>query len=194
MASASPVQVKLHRDTPPSRYAAIAAVATALGASAGALVTRRRARHRDDQRDDFTTTYPVTRDGADQKEPSALVQRIDRFQQARSYVAFPVAVAKKFGDDAAGNLAALIAYYGFLSLFPLLLALTTVLATVLVGHPHLQERILDSALAQFPVIGDQIRQNVHSLHRSGIALAVGVAGALWGGMGVMKAAGNAMDD
>ena len=68
------------------------------------------------------------------------------------------------------------------------------LATVLADHPQLQERILDSALAQFPVIGDQIRENVNSLDRSGVALAIGIIGALWGGMGVMKAAGNAMDD
>src|SRR2546421_542909 len=83
-----------------------------------------------------------------------------------------LAVAKKFGDDSAGNLAALMAYYGFLSLFPLLLALTTVLATVLGSHPDLQRRILNSALTQFPVIGEQIRSNVHSLHGSGVALGV----------------------
>lgn len=123
-----------------------------------------------------------------------LVRRIDAFQQARPWAAFPLAVVKKFGDDSAGNLAALIAYYGFLSLFSLLLVLTTVLGTVLAGHPELQRRILSSALSEFPVIGDQLRTNVRSLHGSGAALVAGVAGALWGGMGVMKAAGNAMDD
>jgi YihY family inner membrane protein len=123
-----------------------------------------------------------------------VLRRLDRFQQRRPAAGFPIAVAKKFADDEAGSLAALIAYYGFLSMFPLLLALTTILARVLQDNPELQARILDSTLSQFPVIGDQIRQNVHSLRGSGVALAVGVGGALWGGMGVMRTAGNAMDE
>jgi membrane protein len=202
MASPSPVQVKVHHDTPPSRFAAIAAAAGAVGASLGALAAHRAGRdHHNGNGDDSARQRSaddvlgeVHSHGGSRKKPNKLVQRIDAYQQRHSFVGFPFAVAKKFGDDAAGNLAALVAYYGFLSLFPLLLALTTVLATVLADHPHLQERILDSALAQFPVIGDQIRENVNSLNRSGVALAVGIAGALWGGMGVMKAAGNAMDD
>jgi uncharacterized BrkB/YihY/UPF0761 family membrane protein len=47
------------------------------------------------------------------------------------------AVVKKFSDDQAGQLAALIAYYGFLSLFPLLLVMVTVLGFVLQGDPQL---------------------------------------------------------
>ena len=53
-----------------------------------------------------------------------LLRRADKQQQQRAWIAFPYAVMKKFGDDQAGNLAALIAYYGFLSLFPLMLAPT----------------------------------------------------------------------
>jgi YihY family inner membrane protein len=196
--SASPVQVKVHHDTPPSRFAAVAAAATAVGASVGALVARRAAKrpaqHTDGEANKVLGDVKESAAGGATKKPNKIVQRIDAYQQAHPFVGFPFAVAKKFGDDAAGNLAALIAYYGFLSLFPLLLALTTVLATLLAGQPQLQDRILDSALAQFPVIGDQIRENVNSLDRSGVALAVGIVGALWGGMGVMKAAGNAMDD
>ena len=52
-------------------------------------------------------------------------RRVDEFQQRHRFLAFPVAVIKKFGDDQGGNLSALIAYYGFLSLFPLLLVLFT---------------------------------------------------------------------
>jgi YihY family inner membrane protein len=61
------------------------------------------------------------------------------------------------------------------------------------GHQGLQQRVLDSALSQFPIIGDQIRSNIHSLSKSGVALALGIAGALWAGMAGMKAAQNAMD-
>ncbi|HXP58352.1 MAG TPA: hypothetical protein VN847_25555, partial [Streptosporangiaceae bacterium] len=62
------------------------------------------------------------------------IRAIDRFQQRRSGLAFPVAVWKKFSDDQAGNLAALISYYAFLSIFPLLLILFTVLNIVLRDH------------------------------------------------------------
>jgi YihY family inner membrane protein len=133
-------------------------------------------------------------DAVERRTSNALLVRVDEVQRRRPVFGLPFAVAKKFGEDSAGNLASLIAHYGFLSLFPLLLALTTVLGIVLADHPDLQRRVLDSALAQFPVIGDQIEQNIHSLNGSIFALVVGVGGALWGGMGVMKTAGNAMDE
>jgi membrane protein len=122
-----------------------------------------------------------------------IIQRIDSYQQRHPWIAFPVAVAKKFGDDRAGNLAALIAYYGFFSIFPLLLVLISLLGFVLRGNPDLQEAIVDSALAQFPVIGEQIRENV-SVLRSGVALGVGTLTALWAGLGVTQAAQVAMND
>jgi len=106
-----------------------------------------------------------------------------------------VAVSKKYGEDQAGHRAALLAYYGFLSLFPLLLVAVTVLGFMLQGHSDLGRRIVDSAVAQFPVIGDEISSTVgHSrLRGSGLALAVGAALALWGGLGVAEAAQAAMN-
>ena len=118
---------------------------------------------------------------------------VNRFQQQRPWLAFPYGVLKKFGEDRAGEQAALLAYYGFFSLFPLLLLAVTVLGMVLRNNPDLQERILSSALAQFPIIGDQIRENLGSLGRSGAALAIGLGGALWGGLAGVKALQNAMD-
>ena len=114
------------------------------------------------------------------------MDRFDRFQQRNRVLALPFAVIRKFGDDQAGNLAALLAYYGFFSLFPLLLVLVTVLGFVLAGRPELQQKILDSALAQFPVIGDQIGRDIGSIRGSGLALAIGVVGTLWGGLGVTQ--------
>ncbi len=122
------------------------------------------------------------------------VARIDRFQRGRAWTAIPVAVMKKFGDDRGGRWAALLAYYGFLSIFPLLLAFTTVLALVVGNDPELQQRILDSALAQFPILGDEIQRNLGALNGSWLALAIGVAVALWGGMGIVLALGDALDD
>jgi membrane protein len=121
------------------------------------------------------------------------MERLDRYQQGNRWLAVPFAVVRKFGDDQAGNLAAVLAYYGFFSLFPLLLVLVTVLGFVLASNPDLQRQIVDSALAQFPVIGDQIGKNVHSLTGSGMALAIGLIGTLWGGLGITQQAQNAMN-
>jgi YihY family inner membrane protein len=120
-------------------------------------------------------------------------ERLDRAVRGHAWVAFPYAVVKKFGEDRAGQQAALVAYYGFFSLFPLLLFATTMLGIVLHGHPALQQRVLESALSQFPIIGDEIRSNVSALPRSGAALVVGLAGALWGGLAGIKAVHGAMD-
>lgn len=122
-----------------------------------------------------------------------LLARGDEFQQAHLALGFPLAVVKKFGDDQAGNLAALIAYYGFFSLFPLLLVLVTVLGFVLSGNASLQHDILNSTFAQFPIIGDQLKTNVHSLNGSGVALVIGIVGTLYGGLGVCNAAQNAFN-
>ena len=64
-----------------------------------------------------------------------LLQAVDEFQQQHAWLAFPVAVWKKFGDDEAGNLAALIAYSALVAIFPLLLLLITVLDIVLKNNP-----------------------------------------------------------
>ena len=120
------------------------------------------------------------------------VRRADDVQRRKPFLAFPLAVLKKFGEDRAGQLAALIAYYGFFSLFPLLLAFVT-LSGMLFERSDMQDRLVDAALSQFPVIGDQLRRNVQELPDKGVALAIGIAGALWAGLAGIKAAQNAMD-
>lgn len=123
-----------------------------------------------------------------------LVRRVDDVQRARPLLAFPFAVVKKFGDDRASHLAALIAYYGFFSLFPLLLLFATVVAIVVRDDPDLRRRLLESALSQFPVVGTQIGESVNELTGSSFALIVGIVGALWSGTAVVAAAQQAMDD
>ncbi len=116
---------------------------------------------------------------------------LDRRQQHSRRLAFPAAVIKKFSDDQAGQLAALIAYYAFVSLFPLLLVLVTVLGFVLQGDPGEQKRILDGTLGQFPLVSDQLR--LQSLTGSSVGLAVGVIGSLLAGMGITGATQNAFN-
>jgi membrane protein len=118
---------------------------------------------------------------------------LDRYQRTHRWLGFLLAVIYKFSDDQGSYLAALMAYYGFLSLFPLLLLLVTILGFVLQGDPHLQSQLLDSALVQFPVLGVQLRDNVHSLRGSGAGLAVGVLLTLFGCLGVAGATQNALN-
>ena len=118
------------------------------------------------------------------------VHRFDQAQQQHAVLGFPLAVRRKYSDDRGRYLAATIAYYGFFSLFPLLLVLVTVLGYLLAGRPALQHRIAGSALAQLPVIGTQIQQ--HALNGNPLALTVGIVGALWTGIGVLLASEHAM--
>jgi|SRR5581483_6672070 len=120
-----------------------------------------------------------------------LLQRVDRFQQGHRIAGFLFATNKKYSDDQGGYLAAIIAYYGFFSLFPLLLVFTTILGYVLHGHPKAEHAVVNSALGQFPVIGPQLAHG--HLTGNAIALVVGSLGALWAGMGVFLAAQNAMN-
>jgi YihY family inner membrane protein len=120
-----------------------------------------------------------------------LYQSFDRFQQRHRMLGFPFAVFQKYGEDQGGYLAATISYYGFFSIFPLLLVFTTILGYVVEKNSSAYKSIVNSALAQFPVIGHQLQ--THSLSGSGLALAIGVVAALWAGMGVFMAAQNAMD-
>src|SRR4051794_18962500 len=85
------------------------------------------------------------------------IRVIDRRQQRTKGLSIVFAVIKKFGDDQAGGLAALVAYYAFFSIFPLLLVFVTVLGFVLQGDPSAQESVKSSVLGQFPIIGKQVQ-------------------------------------
>jgi len=136
----------------------------------------------------------AARDGAAQR----LLRRVDDVQRRHKALAFPFAVLKKFTDDRASQLAALIAYYGFFSLFPLLLVFATIASFVIKGNRELRERLLDSVLEQFPVVGTEIGRTidraVRQLSSSALALTVGIVGALWTGTAIVAAAQNAMDE
>jgi YihY family inner membrane protein len=124
---------------------------------------------------------------------SHLVASLDAFQRRHRWAGFPLAVLYKYADDQGGYLAALITYYGFLSLFPLLLLLVTILGFALHGDPHLQAKLLNSALAQFPLFGSQLRESVHARTGSGLGLVVGILGTLYGCLGAAQATQNALN-
>ncbi|MFG3224059.1 YihY/virulence factor BrkB family protein [Kitasatospora sp. NPDC048194] len=120
------------------------------------------------------------------------LRAVDRAQQRHTAPGLVVGVVKKYGDDRCGLLAALITYYGFVALIPLLLLLSTVLGFVLHGHPDVQRSVVNSALADFPIVGDQLRQNVHSVQGSGLALVIALLGLLYGTLGVAQVLQHAM--
>lgn len=107
----------------------------------------------------------------------------DNYQRRHKYLGFPYAVIKKYGDDEAGYQAALITYYGFWSLFPLLLVATTVLQIILKNNTALQDRILGSLEQYFPSFGNQLQGHIHTMHRSGLLLIVGIILTLYGARG-----------
>ncbi|MDQ2873415.1 MAG: YihY/virulence factor BrkB family protein [Actinomycetota bacterium] len=121
------------------------------------------------------------------------LRRADRFQQRHGILGVPWAVAQKFSNDQAGGKAALLAYYGLFAVFPLLLLLATILGFALPGNPALRDRLVDSALGNIPVIGEQLRSQVHPLEGNTVALVIGVAGTLYGSFGIGLAAQNAMN-
>jgi YihY family inner membrane protein len=121
-----------------------------------------------------------------------VVRRVDRTQQRVGPLAFVFGVVKKFGDDRGGLLCAMLAFYGFLSIFPLLLLLVTVLG-FLGGGPHsLTHRIEASAFAQFPLVGSRLSSNIHALHSGNVfGLVVGILVVLWGSQGALQTAQHA---
>ncbi len=123
------------------------------------------------------------------------VRTLDAWQQRHRLPAFALAVFKKFGDDQAGNLVALLTYYAFLATFPLLLALSAILGLVLKGDPSLQASIHNSALAEFPIIGTQLSSQVglSSLGHSLPALIIGIVGSILGGQGLGNALQNTLN-
>lgn len=120
-------------------------------------------------------------------------ERLDRYQRQHRWVAVPLSVIYKFADDQGAYLAGLITHYGFLSLFPLLLILSTTLGFLLPDNPDLQQQLIDSALVQFPIIGDQLTSSAQPLRGSGSGLAIGIAVALYGALGVAIALQNAFN-
>ncbi len=118
---------------------------------------------------------------------------MDGLQQSSRFLGFVFGVIKKFGDDQGGSLAALITFFGFTSMFPLLLLAVTLLGAIVGSSSSITERVVNSALAQFPILGSELANNIHALHRnSAISLVIGVVGLLLGSQGASQSSQYAM--
>jgi inner membrane protein YhjD len=122
-----------------------------------------------------------------------LLQWADRLQQSRPFLGVAVGTYKKFSDDQAGNLAALIAYYAFASIFPLLLVFVSVLNLVVRNNAKLRNQLLHSALSQYPGISKVLDVKNLSTGKTGFALVIGIVLTLYGARGIANAAQNALN-
>lgn len=122
-----------------------------------------------------------------------VIKSIDNFQQRFRLTAFLYGVIKKYGEDQAGYQAALLTYYAFLSLFPLLLVLTTVTSLIAGSHPTIQHSIIQAVQSYIPSLGDQLSRSVHSQHKTGLALLIGLLFTIYGARGVADAFRNGVN-
>lgn len=120
----------------------------------------------------------------------SFIKEADNIQRRYHFMAFFYGVIKHYGDDQAGYLAALLTYYGFVSLFPLLLVLITLTQMIASGHPELSSSVVNGAISYFPVLGGQLSAHISGLHKSGPALIVGILFMLYGARGVAAAFRN----
>ncbi len=117
-----------------------------------------------------------------------VVRKVDGAQQRWQPSAFVIGVVKKYGDDNGGVLAANLTHSAFVSIFPLLLVMVTVLGLVAAGDPGFRHAAENAVASQVPLIGQQLTGNVHQLRKSSvIGLIVGLAGLVWGSTGLAQA-------
>lgn len=114
------------------------------------------------------------------------VKKIDNYQKRTHFLGFTVAVVKKYGEDEAGRNAALLTYYSFLSIFPLLLVLTTITERVVGHNSHTEQTVINGLTTYFPVLGNQLAAHVHTFHKSGLALIIGILFTLYGARGIAE--------
>ena len=119
---------------------------------------------------------------------AAAQNRFDLWQQRVPVVAFPISVWLRYREDRCYEYAALLSYYGFFSIFPLLTVGVTIIGFLLNDNPTLRDELLDTVFAQIPVIGDALVREIGGLEGSGVVLLVAVGFTLWAGIGVVRVA------
>jgi YihY family inner membrane protein len=117
-----------------------------------------------------------------------VIRALDRTQQRFRPTAFVFGVSKKFGDDNGGVLVANLTYTAFVTIFPLLLVLVTILGLVAAGSPALRQDVVNAVASQVPLIGKELTGNVHQLKKSSlIGLIIGLVTLIWGTTGLAQA-------
>jgi membrane protein len=135
-----------------------------------------------------------------QSHPFILFRRLKtRYDRVRTYLAellwfrFGMALIRKIGDDDVSNLAAGIAYYAFLSLFPLLLSLLIFMSWILPSDAVIAQ--LETFFSQFiPGSPDLVKNSLQEFTGFRTALGVvSIVGLVWSATGVFSATSNAIN-
>jgi len=119
-------------------------------------------------------------------DSTRLMERLDRFQQGRAWLSFPVAVGHRYAIQRCATFAAMVAYYGFVSILPLFLVATSLTRLVLAGYPSLQASVTESLVTHFGVLGTELQSTIKPTTGDAVAIVVGLLVALWAGLGVMQ--------
>ncbi len=112
-----------------------------------------------------------------------VVAVVDQWQRRHSLLGFPIAVVKKYGDDNGGKQAALLTYYGFLSIFPILLLAVFTLTHALANDAELRADVIEAIVP--PELQDAVDGAVTSLPTGGLPLVVGIIGLLFTATGIV---------
>lgn len=123
-----------------------------------------------------------------------ILKRFDNFQYHSRPVGFIVAVIKRYGDDQAGRHAALITYYLFMSLFPLLLWLSLLSNWLNRYYPGAATSLIHGATNYFPVLGQQLFKIAHGAHQSITGMIVPGLVALYGARGTAMVFRSSIND
>lgn len=117
----------------------------------------------------------------------------DRWQQRIPVLAFPISVWLRYREDRGYEYAALLSYYGFFSVFPLLTVAVTIVGFLLADNPTLRDDLLDSVFARLPVVGEAMAGEIEGLDGNGVVLVVAIGFTLWAGIGVVRVAQDAFN-
>ena len=129
-----------------------------------------------------------------QPPPRRWLEGVDRLQQRHAWLAFPAAVAHRYGWQRTAGFAAMIAYYGFLSILPLFLVAVSLSRLLLEDHPSLQASVMDTLVGRFGVLGEELAASIEPTTGDTVAVVVGLLVALWAGLGVLQSMQRAFND
>lgn len=119
--------------------------------------------------------------------PTKVIKAIDTYQRHHAVPGFVYAVIKKYGQDNGGYQAAILTYYGVLSLFPLLIVFTTLTQLLLKNNASLRMKVAHSVVHYFPIVGNQLQQSIHSPKKAGVELLISLVITFYGARGAASA-------
>jgi len=120
--------------------------------------------------------------------------RVMKIRARNKYIDVFVEMLDGWRRHLSGRNASLLAFFTFLSIFPLMLAAVTILGFVLDGNEDLQQRIVDGAASEIPVVGETIANDPQALTGNFWALVIGLGGALWSSTKAFVGLQGALDD